>query len=80
VKRTVEKLRPDILIFSAVRSTDFVWAPTNPSDESLGYFQSSAKRGLKTRGQARLPELEVIRLIDALPGLTSIRASAARPA
>src|SRR5947207_9465323 len=32
--------------FSAVRSTDFVSVPTDPSDKSLGYFQSSAKRGL----------------------------------
>ncbi len=28
--------------FSVVRFTDFVSAPPNPSDESLGYFRSSA--------------------------------------
>jgi hypothetical protein len=33
-------------ISSAVRFTDFVSEPADPSDESLGYFQSSAKRGL----------------------------------
>jgi hypothetical protein len=34
------------LAFSVVRSTDFVSHSCQPSDESLGYFQSSAKRGL----------------------------------
>ena len=34
--------------FSAVRFTDFVSVPADPSDKSLGYFQPSAKRGLST--------------------------------
>ncbi len=33
---------PDTLSFSAVRFTDSVTPPTDPSDKSLGYFQSSA--------------------------------------
>jgi hypothetical protein len=32
---------------SAVRFTDFVSVPGDPSDKSLGYFQPSAKRGLR---------------------------------
>jgi hypothetical protein len=31
---------------SVVRFTDFISHACHPSDESLGYFQSSAKRGL----------------------------------
>jgi len=42
VKRTAERLRPDPLVLSAVRFTDFVSGSVNPSDKSLGYFQSSA--------------------------------------
>jgi hypothetical protein len=34
------------ILFSVVRFTDFISHPCHPSDESLGYFQSSAKRGL----------------------------------
>jgi hypothetical protein len=34
------------LLFSVVRFTDFVTRSGYPSDESLGYFQSSAKGGL----------------------------------
>jgi len=45
VKRTAESLRSD---FSAVRFTDFLWALANPSDESLGYYHSSALRTDKT--------------------------------
>jgi len=37
---------PILLIFSAVRLTDFVPVPADPSDKSLGYFQSSAKQAL----------------------------------
>jgi hypothetical protein len=34
------------LTYSAVRFTDFVSAPTDRSNKSPGYFQSSAERGL----------------------------------
>ncbi len=42
MKRAAERLRPDPLVLSAVRFTDFVSGSVNPSDKSLGYFQSSA--------------------------------------
>jgi hypothetical protein len=54
--------------FSAVRFTDFVSVSTDPSDKSLGYFQSSAKRGLSRTdflGKAALP-LDV-RKVSYLP-------------
>jgi len=39
----IRSLPLSVLSVSAVRFTDFVSVPTDPSDKSLGYFQSSAK-------------------------------------
>jgi hypothetical protein len=44
----------------SVRFTDFVSVPTYPSDKSLGYFQSSARRGLTgTDFLGKAPPLQV---------------------
>jgi hypothetical protein len=46
VKRTAGIVAAKSMLFSVVRFTDFLSHPYHPSDESLGYFQSSAKSGL----------------------------------
>jgi hypothetical protein len=46
VKRTAGMVTARSTLFSVVRFTDFISDPCHPSDESLGYYQSSAKRGL----------------------------------
>jgi hypothetical protein len=46
VKRTAETPAPTRSLFSAVRFTDLPFALAYPSSELLGYYQSSAKRGL----------------------------------
>jgi len=46
VKRTAETLLLQMSVLSVVRFTDSAANASLPSDESLGYFQSSAKRGL----------------------------------
>jgi hypothetical protein len=43
------------LTFSAVRFTDFVAVPTDSSDKSPGYFQSSAERA-QNRQAGMVPE------------------------
>jgi hypothetical protein len=46
VKRTAEKSRDRAVTISAVRFTDSNPLALDPSDKSLGYFQSSAVRTL----------------------------------
>jgi len=47
VKRTVEVIAPGIALPSVVRYADLVFC-CDPSDKSLGYFQSSATRTVRS--------------------------------